>query len=144
MQKGTPSRHNNAPTACRQTGSGSISSLLGVLFTFPSRYWFAIGLSGVFSLTGWAPQFHARFSCPALLRMSFNRQSYGFSYDRFFQGVPLDSILPRRGPTTPVSPRRHGLGSSVFARHYLRNHCLFSPSYGYLDVSSPRSPPLTG
>ncbi|KAA6304845.1 hypothetical protein EZS27_043504, partial [termite gut metagenome] len=23
------------------------------LFTFPSRYWFTIGLSGVFSLTGW-------------------------------------------------------------------------------------------
>ena len=31
-----------------------------------------------------------------------------------------------------------GLGSSVFARHYLRNHCLFSPPMG----SSPRSPPL--
>ena len=27
--------------------------LLGVLFTFPLRYWFAIGLSGVFSLTRW-------------------------------------------------------------------------------------------
>ena len=27
--------------------------LLGVLFTFPSRYWFTIGLSGVFSLTRW-------------------------------------------------------------------------------------------
>ena len=25
-----------------------------MLFTFPSRYWFAIGLSGVFSLAGWA------------------------------------------------------------------------------------------
>ena len=27
--------------------------LLGVLFTFPSRYWFTIGLSRVFSLSGW-------------------------------------------------------------------------------------------
>jgi hypothetical protein len=27
--------------------------LLGVLFTFPLRYWFTIGLSGVFSLTRW-------------------------------------------------------------------------------------------
>ena len=25
-----------------------------VLFTFPSRYWFTIGLSGVFSLAGWS------------------------------------------------------------------------------------------
>ena len=30
--------------------------LLGVLFTFPSQYWFTIGLSGVFSLTGWCRQ----------------------------------------------------------------------------------------
>ena len=29
--------------------------LFGVLFTFPSQYWFAIGLLVVFSLTGWAP-----------------------------------------------------------------------------------------
>ena len=32
-----------------------------MLFTFPSRYWFTIGLSGVFSLTGWSRQFHAGF-----------------------------------------------------------------------------------
>ena len=25
-----------------------------MLFTFPSRYWYAIGLTGVFSLAGWA------------------------------------------------------------------------------------------
>ena len=27
--------------------------LFAVLFTFPSQYWFAIGLSAVFSLGGW-------------------------------------------------------------------------------------------
>ena len=27
--------------------------LVAVLFTFPSRYWFTIGLSGVFSLGRW-------------------------------------------------------------------------------------------
>jgi hypothetical protein len=32
---------------------GLFTPLLRVLFTFPSRYWFTIGLSGVFSLTGW-------------------------------------------------------------------------------------------
>ena len=30
-----------------------------MLFTFPSRYWFTIGLTGVFSLAGWARQIHA-------------------------------------------------------------------------------------
>jgi hypothetical protein len=35
--------------------------LLAVLFTFPSRYLCAIGLSGVFSLTGWYRQIHTKF-----------------------------------------------------------------------------------
>ena len=30
----------------------------GFFFTFPSRYWFTIGLSGVFSLTGWSRRIH--------------------------------------------------------------------------------------
>ena len=38
--------------------------LLGVLFTFPSRYWFTIGLSGVFSLNGWSRQIHTGFPVP--------------------------------------------------------------------------------
>ena len=33
-----------------------LTPLLGVLFTFPSQYWFTIGLSGVFSLTRWCWQ----------------------------------------------------------------------------------------
>ena len=35
--------------------------LLEVLFTFPSRYLCAIGLSVVFSLTGWSPLVPAEF-----------------------------------------------------------------------------------
>ena len=35
--------------------------LIGVLFTFPSRYWFAIGLPGVFSLAGWSRRIRAEF-----------------------------------------------------------------------------------
>ena len=37
------------------------SSQIEVLFTFPSRYWFAIGLTEVFSLTGWSRQIRAEF-----------------------------------------------------------------------------------
>jgi hypothetical protein len=36
-------------------------SPLGVLFTFPSRYWFAIGHRGVLSLGRWASRIHAGF-----------------------------------------------------------------------------------
>ena len=32
-----------------------------MLFTFPSRYWFAIGLTGVFSLAGWSRRIRAGF-----------------------------------------------------------------------------------
>ncbi len=35
--------------------------LPGVLFTFPSQYWFTIGLLVVFSLTGWCRQLQAGF-----------------------------------------------------------------------------------
>ena len=35
--------------------------LRGVLFTFPSRYWFTIGLSRVFSLSGWSRKIHTGF-----------------------------------------------------------------------------------
>src|SRR5690242_15745666 len=33
----------------------------GVLFTFPSRYWFTIGRSRVFSLGGWSPHLQTGF-----------------------------------------------------------------------------------
>ena len=36
----------------------------GVLFTFPSRYYFTIGHQVVFSLTGWSPLVHTRFHVP--------------------------------------------------------------------------------
>ena len=38
--------------------------LFEVLFTFPSRYQFTIGLSGVFSLTGWSRWIQSRFHVP--------------------------------------------------------------------------------
>ena len=34
--------------------------LSGVLFAFPSRYWFTIGRQGVFSLGGWSPHVQTR------------------------------------------------------------------------------------
>src|SRR6204780_2741998 len=51
-----------APAACKHTVSGTIARpLTGVLFTFPSRYWFTIGHQGVFRLRGWSPQIHTEF-----------------------------------------------------------------------------------
>src|SRR5260363_120504 len=52
--KGTRSRLR-APTVFMHAVSGSISLPSRVLFAFPSRYWFTIGRSRVFSLGGWSP-----------------------------------------------------------------------------------------
>ena len=72
--------------------------LFGVLFTFPSRYWFAIGLSGVFSLTGWAPLIRAGFLVPRVTQDSTRlppQVAYRAVtvYGCLFQGILLCGIL---------------------------------------------------
>ncbi|KAK8952029.1 hypothetical protein KSP39_PZI004205 [Platanthera zijinensis] len=42
---------------------------MGVLFTFPSRYYFAIGHLRVFSLTRWSLLIHTRFHMPHATRV---------------------------------------------------------------------------
>ena len=41
----------------------------GVLFAFPSRYWFTIGRLRVFSLGGWSPHIQTRFLVPRLTQV---------------------------------------------------------------------------
>src|SRR6185295_4390989 len=59
--KSTPSR----PKALRPLVGTRFQVLFhspsGVLFTFPSRYWSAIGHQGVLSLGGWSPQIQSAF-----------------------------------------------------------------------------------
>ena len=94
----------------------SFIPLFGVLFTFPSRYWFAIGLSRVFSLGGWARRIHTG------LLVSRATQGTAGLRERYAYGpftlcgaavrlLPLRSLLPSRGPTTPCrpGPARFGL-----------------------------------
>src|ERR671936_412357 len=45
----------------------------GVLFTFPSRYWFTIGRQGVLSLTGWSPRIPTRFPVPGRTQVPVQR-----------------------------------------------------------------------
>jgi len=63
---------SSARADLRLTGDGSPSPhahgfrvyftpLTGVLFAFPSRYWFTIGQLGVFSLRGWSPYLQSRY-----------------------------------------------------------------------------------
>ncbi len=70
-------------------------SLIGVLFTFPSRYWFTIGLQGIFSLEGGPPSFEQDFTCPVLLRC--HRAAHGFrlqDYHPLWRTFPSASANP--------------------------------------------------
>ena len=99
--------------------------LAGVLFTFPSRYYFAIGRQVVLSLGRWSSQLQAGFHVSRPTR-EIPRAASSFTYRALtFFGRPshavlLKSTVPYRAPTTPQG-NPHGLGSSAFARRYLRS-----------------------
>jgi hypothetical protein len=131
MQKAR--RHTDTSSALRPlVGAwfqGLLTPLLGVLFTFPLRYLFAIGLPVVFRLTRWCWQIQTEFH---RLRPTQDTARYATHFDygavtRYgptFQTVRLCTTSPLRSPTTPTGTPV-GLASSAFARHYLRNHYLF-------------------
>ena len=67
--------------------------LLGVLFTFPSRYWFTIGLSGVFSLNGWSRQIHTGFHVPRTTQdTTINNVAYLYGTITLY-GLSFQTIL---------------------------------------------------
>ena len=108
---------------------GLFTPLLRVLFTFPLRYWFAIGLPVVFRLGGWCRRIQTGFLQPRPTQDPAKQAiffAYGAftRYGRFFQIFRLKITSLQRSPTTPVSTLT-GLASSAFARHYSRNHFCF-------------------
>ena len=106
----------------------------GVLFTVPSRYLFSIGYQVVFSLTGWSPLFHTRFPV-SRTTLDSTYPNLSFIYWTFTvfgspsQMILLD-LLVVYGSPYPICISTYGLGSFWFARHYYRNHCLFSLPMG--------------
>jgi hypothetical protein len=120
--------------------------LFRVLFTFPSRYLFTIGLPAVFSLAGWCRQIRTGF-----LR-SRPTQDTRHGKKLALTGLsPSAARLPRRvqvrfHPIARVlqphgSLDCHGLGPCPFARHYSGNHCCFLFLRVLRCFSSPGSPP---
>ena len=118
----------------------------GVLFTFPSRYFFTIGHQVVFSLMGWSPLLHTGFhvSCTTLdttssLRLSNTRLSLSLVCfpKQFFLTSWIDYVVLY--PRKITSP---GLGSSYFARHYFRNRVFFLFLLVLRCFSSQRSLPI--
>ena len=113
-----------------------------MLFTFPSRYWFTIGLLGVFSLGGWCrriqreflrfpptqdPSISASLACTGL-SPCFAALPNAF---QFAQLRMLRSYNPGVAVTTPVWAVPRSLATTCGIT------IVFSSS-GYLDVSVPR------
>ncbi len=104
--KGTPSLQKELRLLVGIRFQVSFTPLVGVLFTFPSRYLFTIGHQGVFSLGGWSPHVQTGFHVSRLTQGSSITIAYGAitQYRRTFQTVLLHTRRP--------------LGCSAFARHY--------------------------
>ena len=81
-------------TFCKLTVSDLFHSPLGVLFTFPSRYLFAIGDQGYLGLEGGPPDFPQDFSCPVVLRKCIRR------HELFVYGAITLYDGPSQGPST--------------------------------------------
>ena len=84
--------------------------LTGVLFTFPSRYWFTIGQQGVFSLGGWSPHIQTGYLVSRPTRFHFNCV---FMYRAI-------TFYGRTSQTVPLTQKKLK-GCSPFARRYLGN-----------------------
>ena len=96
-----------------------------MLLTFPSRYWYTIGLVRVFSLAGWSRQIRAEF---LVLR------------------VTQDTTMPPFAPDTRLSLSMAGF-SKPFSSHQKYNVVVLQPRRGIATVpvwALPRSLATTG
>ena len=118
----------------------------GVLFTFPSRYWFTIGRQVVFSLGRWSSRLPTRFHV-SRGTLDPNRSLRPFAYRAFtFCGPPFQAVRLEQSFVTPYgwsvtppeqAPMVWALPVSLAATRGIDDS--FSSS-GYLDVSVPQVP----
>ncbi|CAN4128552.1 unnamed protein product [Withania somnifera] len=109
-------------------------SPMGVLFTLPSRYYFAIGHPGVFSLARWSLLIHTGFHVPHATRCShFARRYYG---NRFcFLFLWLLRCFSSPGCLLPA----HGFSSSSKGCPIRESPdlCLFSTPRSISSITTP-------
>jgi hypothetical protein len=114
-----------------------------VLFTCPSRYSFTIGHTGVFSLGGWSPQFHARFLGSGVTQELHYHRSIAFHYRAVtvygapFQGTSRSFACGVRGSYNP-SPTRRLVWALPGSLATTTGISFDFSSSGYLDVSVPQ------
>lgn len=113
-----------------------------MLFTFPSQYSFTIGLTGVFSLTGWSRQIRAEFHVFRVTQdttTSRHASNTGLSPSMivlsrtFFSQSKYDSVVLQ--PLLSVATKQVWAVPRSLATTKGITFVFFS--YGYLDVSVP-------
>ena len=125
--KGTPSPHSSGSDRLKAHGFRVFfTPLPEVLLTFPSRYSFAIGLSVVFSLSGWSPIIQPGFLV--------SRHTQVPTWKAFSSCTGLSPSAARR------SFRFHSITSFRICRSYNPGTCLATPPVW----ASPRSLAATG
>ncbi len=88
----------------------SFTPLAGVLFTVPSRYWFAIGRRGYLALGGGPPRFPPDSACPAVLTQERHPTRPAVAYGTLtpsggpFQRPSADWVVGARGLPAPPRP----------------------------------------
>ena len=102
-----------------------------MLFTFPSRYWFTIGLSDLFSLAGWSRRIRAEFHVFRVTQdTAIMSKTYKYAPVTLcgvdFQQLLLHFMHKQRSPTTPTSPKRCRFGLVPVRSPLLRESRLFS------------------
>ena len=114
----------------------------GVLFTFPSRYSFTIGLSGVFSLGGWCRRIQRGFHrSPPTQDTHSDKFTACTGFSPSMIGLPMPfqfAIYPlgeSYNPTLAVTKVVWALPCSLATTYGI---IVIFFSCGYLDVSVPR------
>ena len=137
----TRSRYGSAahaayPTACRRTGSGSVSLPCSGFFSpFPHGTGSLSVSREYLALPDGPGRFTRDSSCPALLRIpSAGRvatcKGLSPATAALSRGVPLATRPAHDGPTTPSAPRRRRFGLLRFRSPLLAESLLFSPPVG--------------
>ncbi len=125
-----------APTACKQTGSGSIALLYARFFSpFPHGTCSLSVSREYLALRDGPRRFTQDYSCPALLRIllsTINHVGYAtiMLYGATSQTLLLWNITKYRSPTTPILPKQNWFGLIPVRSPLLRESLLFSSPIG--------------
>uniref|UniRef100_A0A0P6BA76 Uncharacterized protein n=1 Tax=Daphnia magna TaxID=35525 RepID=A0A0P6BA76_9CRUS len=122
-------------------------SPFGVLFTFPSRYYFTIGSQACLALGGGPPCFRLGFSCQDVLRITSRSFMFHFGYRAFtFSGRPSQVHFSYGTTTTLLNMSYNPIcihiwfGPFPFRSPLLRKSHLLSSTRGTEMFHFPRLP----